>query len=276
MNLQHTMTEALARLAPGAEKFLVAVSGGADSVAAVSLLHEAGVPLVVAHLDHGLRDQSGEDAAFVAALAAELGVEWLTDRVDVGRVASGRGWNIEDAARRVRYDFLHRAAVSRGCDAIVVAHTRDDQAETFLLQALRGSAYPSGMPARRGMVIRPLLDVPGAALLQHLVSLGRAWREDASNLDVGRSRAWLRHEVMPLLAERFPQVAARLARTAAGLGEAKTALDDVAAALFAGDSLRVAALARSQRAVSRAALVALLEREEVAPNAELVDAIVSA
>src|SRR5690606_8000261 len=111
--------------------------------------------------------------------------------------------------------FLHRvlAEEARG-GAIVVAHTLEDQAETVLLQLLRGTAHPTGMRPRSRAVVRPLLDLSRQALRAYLSELGQAWREDASNADVSRNRAWLRHEVVPRLEERFPGAQARLAATA--------------------------------------------------------------
>ena len=110
---------ALERLLPKG-KLLVAVSGGADSVAALRLALRSGREVVAAHFDHRLRAASGEDAHFVGRLAAELGVELLTGGADVRAVAQERGWNLEDAARRLRYEFLHRAARSAGAAGILV------------------------------------------------------------------------------------------------------------------------------------------------------------
>ena len=276
MDLATIVTRRLAALAPGAGRLLVAVSGGADSVAALRLLHGSGHAVAAAHLDHALRDDSPDDARFVEDLCAELGIELLTRRVDVGAVADQRGWNVEDAARRVRYSFLHEAARSVGADAIVVAHTRDDQAETFLLQALRGSAYPSGMPARRGMVIRPLLEVARDALRHYLATLEQAWREDPSNIDVTRARAWLRRDVMPVITGRYPAAATQLAWTAASVGEARSVIDDLARGRFGGDAVRVAALTRSPRAVQRSAIATLLETAGVVPDRELIAAVLDA
>src|SRR5690606_27727332 len=127
------------------------------------------------------RETSGADTEFVRLLCAELGVELISGAANVAEIAVDRGWNLEDAARRLRYEFLHRSAKSNESSAVVVAHTRDDQAETFLMQLLRGSAYPAGMSERRGLVIRPLLDVARASLREYLSELGQTWREDESN-----------------------------------------------------------------------------------------------
>ncbi len=275
------MRRSLAALAPGTSNWLVAVSGGADSVAALHLLlslaagsggGEGGWQVSAAHLDHRLRPGSADDARFVAELCEELEVPLRSAAVDVAQVASDRRWNLEEAARRVRYRFLHDAARRMGADAIVVAHTRDDQAETFLRQALRGSAFPAGMPARRGKIVRPLLTVGREALRRYLDQLGQTWREDPSNADVaGQERAWLRHEVTPLLRSRYPHASAQLARTAAGLGEARDAVDEVAARLYGTASLSVIAVATAPAALQRAALAGLLKASGVEPRFDLLE-----
>ncbi|HZW27665.1 MAG TPA: tRNA lysidine(34) synthetase TilS, partial [Trueperaceae bacterium] len=260
VDLAEHVARELAALAPRPGPVLVAVSGGGDSVALLMAAMEAGIDVVVAHLDHGLRGEgSREDARFVADLAARLGVPLVAAEADVAGVARERGWNVEDAARRVRYGFLHRAAREHGCGAIAVAHTRDDQAETFLLQALRGSALPAGMPKRRGLVVRPLLDVPRAELRAYLESRGAPWREDPTNLDTTRARAWLRGTVMPLLEERYPGAAARLAATAGGLRDVRAALAAQAAALVGEGDLDARSLAAAPAAVQRFALARLLK-----------------
>lgn len=208
---------------------VVGVSGGADSVALLRALLLTGARPVVAHLDHALRPGSAEDAAWVEVLAGQLGVRLHRARVDVGTVAARRGWNVEDAARRVRYEFLSRTAKAAGASAILTAHTRRDQAETVLMDLLRGEAVLRGIPPVRGRVHRPWLDLPRADVEAFLHSLGQDWREDPTNADLTRTRAWLRGEVVPLLATRFPGLEGALARLARLSREDDAALDDLAA-----------------------------------------------
>lgn len=276
MDLEALVTARVAAVAPGATRLLVAVSGGADSVAALRLLHESSYSIVAAHLDHGLRAESADDATFVRELCGSLGVELHERAVAVDAVAKERGWNVEDAARRIRYSHLHRSAVAAGADVIVVAHTLDDNAETFLHQVLRGAAYPSGIPARRGMVIRPLLGVRRSVLRDYLVTAGQTWREDPTNLDVTRARAWLRSEVMPLLDRRYPGVAVRVARAASAIGDARRVIEDQVAARFGEGPLRVTALSRAPRALQRGAIAALLERGGVSVDTDLIEAVMEA
>ncbi len=125
---------------------IVAVSGGADSTALLLALHELiqsgklSLKLTVAHLDHGLREASKEDAAWVKRLANNLGYPVVVRRVDVGKRAAKTGDNLEQAARRARYDFLKTTARKAQAQLILTAHTLDDQAETVLLRLLRGSS----------------------------------------------------------------------------------------------------------------------------------------
>lgn len=210
---------------------VVGVSGGADSVALLRALVLAGACPVAAHLDHALRPDSAEDAAWVRALAAGLAVPFEAARVDVAAVAARRGWNLEDAARRVRYEFLGRVARRHRAEAVLTAHTRRDQAETVLLQLLRGEAVLSGIPPVRGRVRRPWLDVARDEVEAFLRALGQDWREDASNADTTRTRAWLRREVLPRLSARFPDVEASLARVARLSREDDLALRALAARL---------------------------------------------
>jgi len=205
-------------------RVLVALSGGADSVALLLILRElerdgAVVVAGAAHLNHLLRGADADtDEAFCAALAARLDVPFLAGRVDVAALARAGKRSLEDAARTARYAFLERAADTLGADAIAVAHTKDDQAETFLLRLLRG-AGARGLAAihpRAGRVIRPLIDVERAALREYLAAGGQAFREDATNADVSIPRNRVRHELIPLLESRFsPAVVDVLAREAA-------------------------------------------------------------
>ena len=215
------------------DRVLVAVSGGSDSVALFRLLREL-APVVgfeiagAAHLDHGLRAASGEDEAFCRALAETAGVAFRSERVDVAALARGQGLSIEDAGRQARYAFFERVADELGADAIATGHTRDDQAETFLLRLVRGAgprglagihpkvSLPAEAPGARRWVIRPLLAIGRDELRDYLASIGQPFREDESNRDVSIPRNRVRHELLPLLRERFsPAIVETLAREAA-------------------------------------------------------------
>ncbi len=271
VDLHQRVAARLAVLAPEADRVLLGLSGGADSVAALHLLKRAGVELAAGHFDHRLRASSADDAAFVRHLCRELGVPLAEGGADVGAVARQRGWNLEDGARRLRYAFLGEAARERGAQVVVVAHTLEDQAETVLLQLLRGAAFARGMPPRRGRLVRPLLEVARAELRGYLEERGLPWREDASNLDTGRTRAWLRAEVLPLLEGRSPGAGARLSRTAALQRDAAAALDELAQLRFGDGPLQVEGLRRAPLALQRAALARLLRRSGAPVGAERVE-----
>ena len=206
-------------LGPG---WVVAVSGGSDSVGLVRLLHEiaprAGLSLSVAHLDHGARGEASRaDAAFVEDLAKSLGLPF-----DPGHWTSSRPGHFESDARRARYAWLAEVALARGAVAVAVGHTRDDQAETVLHRVLRGTGVRglAGIPARRPLVegltlVRPLLTVSRREIRDHLSGLGQPYRDDATNSDTSRTRARLRHDLLPKLAAEYnPKVADALVRLA--------------------------------------------------------------
>jgi tRNA(Ile)-lysidine synthase len=220
--------EALTGLGLGSagEVLVVALSGGADSVALTDALAglraRRGFRLLAAHLDHGLRPDSPEDAAFCIDLAGRLDVPIRVGQADVrGRARAEKG-GIEEAARRERYAFLRSIRREEGARVIALAHTRDDQAETLLLRLLRGAGTTglSAMRARRGDLVRPLLGVSREEVLRHLAERGLAWREDPSNADPAFLRNRVRHELLPYLESRFnPKIRETLARTAAVLAD---------------------------------------------------------
>lgn len=204
-------------------RVVVALSGGADSVALVHVLAElqrSGELMVagLAHLNHQLRDAADDDEAFCRTLAGEVGLPIEVGRADVRALARGERRSIEDAARTARYAFLERAAVTFEAEAIAVAHSLDDQAETFLLRLIRGAGPRglSGIRPRAGKVVRPLLEIPRDDLRRYLGDRGLTWREDASNADLSIPRNRVRHELIPYLSREFsPGIAAVLAREAA-------------------------------------------------------------
>lgn len=226
------------------ETIVVGLSGGPDSVALLDGLAAAGgdgLRLVAAHLDHGLRTGSAEDAAFCAELCARLGVPLRRASADVLARATREGCGIEEAARLERYGFLARVMAEHGAAAVAVAHTRDDQAETLLLRLLRGagSLGLGAMRARSGHVVRPLLSVSRQQVLQHLACRGLAWREDPTNADPRHLRNRVRHELLPYLESRFnPRLREGLARTAALLAEEAGTLVALSDELWTGAERR--------------------------------------
>jgi tRNA(Ile)-lysidine synthase len=210
-----------AMIRPG-DRIGIGVSGGADSVAMLrifaELRAELGIAVLVVHFHHQLRGaDADEDERFVKALAEKFQLDFQSGRADVAGEASLHGWNLEDAARRLRYEFFDSVAEARGLKRVAVAHTANDQAETVLSHLLRGTG-PTGLagiyPAA-GLIIRPLLELGREDLRGFLSELGQTWREDATNQDTSRMRARIRHQLIPLLLRDFDAAAvARLSRLA--------------------------------------------------------------
>jgi tRNA(Ile)-lysidine synthase len=191
---------------PSGARLLIGLSGGSDSVALVLLLRELaeqdGFTVVsLAHLNHRLRCTATRDEQFCRELAARIALPIAVQSVDVASYAQTQRLSVEDAARRLRYDFLHRVAESASADRIAVGHTRDDQAETFLLKLIRGAGMTGlgGIYPRRGKVVRPLLDVTHSDLRRFLESRGQTWVDDETNDDLGNPRNRIRHRVLPEL-----------------------------------------------------------------------------
>jgi tRNA(Ile)-lysidine synthase len=215
-----------------------ALSGGADSVALLSALRDEALPrgiaVVAAHLDHGLRPGSADDAAFCQALCAAWDLPFRTATADVAARARRDGDGIEQAARLERHAFLRRVRREERAAFVVLAHTRDDQAETLLLRLLRGSGR-SGLGAMRPRarrLLRPLLEVSRADVLAHLHAAGIDWREDPTNGDLAFARNRVRHQLLPYLEQHFnPRVRATLARSAEVLAGETDALAGAAARL---------------------------------------------
>jgi len=251
-------------LIPARSSILVGLSGGMDSVVLLHLLHRLAPRfswrLSALHVHHGISPNADAWADFCAGLCAELDIPLNVEHVDIAPL---RGHGIEAAARKLR----HAAFACRARDFIALAHHADDQAETLLLQLLRGSGVKgaAAMPVLSKVegpvlssaegplsfgahpaTVRPLLDLPRAALLDYAQGHGLRWVEDESNADDSYPRNFLRHRALPLLEERFPACRDTLARSARHFAEASGLLDDLARIDAAGamraDALDVAVL----------------------------------
>jgi tRNA(Ile)-lysidine synthase len=242
-----------------AEKFLqagdrvgVAVSGGADSVALLLLLLELreklGIVFSVVHFNHKLRGKASDaDEKFVAELAAKHGLELHSASLEVAKKAKKERANLEDAARRARYDYFRSLAESGACTRIAVAHTADDQAETVLAHLLRGTGLAGlgGIHPVADPVVRPLLTARRSELRAYLRHKKQNWREDLTNRDTKRMRARIRSKLLPLLAKQFqPAIVEHLATLA------ELAREDEAALQSHAES-RVLALAKETEGTVR-------------------------
>ena len=209
-------------LLPAGGRVLAAVSGGGDSVALLHVLAElAGRGAVtlagVAHLNHRLRPpDSDEDERFCRDLAARFRLPCVVESADVAGMARSERISVEHAGHRARYAFFDRAADRLGACRVALGHTIDDQAETYLLRLVRGAGATgfSAIRPRAGLVVRPLLTVPRAALRAYLASRPASFREDASNLDRRVPRNRIRHDLLPSLRAYSPRIVEVLAREA--------------------------------------------------------------
>ncbi|MEM1054163.1 MAG: tRNA lysidine(34) synthetase TilS [Bacteroidota bacterium] len=243
--------DAFRRLGLGADTpVVVGVSGGVDSVVLLRLLHEAGIPVVVAHVDYGLRPGSAEDAAFVAGLADSLAVPARVHEAEMPDEG-----NRQAVARDLRYAFFREVAVAHGASVVAVGHTATDQAETVLAHLIRGAgaAGLAGMAESRDLapgirLVRPMLGLSREDVERLARTKGWAWREDASNATDSYLRNRMRHKVLPLLEDeggtgtlkRIAQAAERLRET---VEHADSRLDRVGIPREGGGAIPLPALA---------------------------------
>lgn len=258
-------------------RYLVGVSGGADSVALLHLAMEAGFKnLVVCHLDHGLRGRdSRADARWVEKLAAKLGLTFEGAKADVKLLMRAQGMSLETAARHARHEFYAHCARKHRCERALLAHHADDQAETVLWNLMRGSHGLKGMSETQEIkvgrkhleLIRPLLGVRKAQLVEWLMGRGLAWREDVSNAKPIAVRNRLRNEVMPLLDEISGRdVVASLARGAVDQFELNAFVADSveqAKVLDPQGRLHLPALRKLHPVLQRAAIKGYLEDQGI-------------
>jgi tRNA(Ile)-lysidine synthase len=211
-----------AMVQPG-DSVLVAVSGGADSVALIHILKALtpilSVRLAIAHLNHDLRLQESErDAEFVASLAHNLQLPLYLEKIDVRGYRERHRQSPEEAARNVRYDFLNQVAEKNGFTKIAVGHHLDDNAELVLMFLLRGSGPLgiSGMPpVRDAKIIRPLIDIKRSEILDYLAQKELQYVSDSSNTNRGYLRNRIRHDLIPDLASNYnPNIVETLNRLA--------------------------------------------------------------
>jgi len=199
---------------------LCAVSGGADSVCLLHILASNrdawNIRVFAVHYEHGIRgEESLRDCRFVETLCDTLGVPLTVEHGDVPRIAVEQGKGLEEAARDLRYDFLQRTAEELNCDWIATAHNADDNAETILLNLVRGAGAAGlrGIPPRRGKIVRPLLPFSRDEIEIYLRENRISHVEDGTNASDEYSRNLLRHQVMPVLRQLNPNFSGTAANT---------------------------------------------------------------
>ena len=261
------------------DRLLAGLSGGVDSVVLLDVLARVAprlrLRLSAVHVNHQLSPNAGQWESFCRRLCRARGIPFQSVNVGVRR-----GDSVEAAARAARYAAFAR----QDCEYVVLAHHRDDQVETLLLQLLRGAGVKglAAMPlvrkdeGGRTSILRPLLDVTRDEILEYARARKLKWIEDESNQDIYFRRNFIRHEVLPVLARRFPAYRATFARAAGHLAEAALLLDELAAADAAGHladgAFSVAALRRLPLARARNLLRYFLALHGVTmPNAERLD-----
>lgn len=252
----NALKEGLAQCGLSGGRVLVGVSGGTDSVALLTGLHRltasaekskvTGPPLevIVAHVDHQLREDSATDAAWVRNLAEQLGLSCRIEAVNVADRMVRTGGSTEEAARNARYETLVRVAEEEGCAALAVAHHADDQAETILHHLVRGTSVTGlrgmrwarpmpcsgdALPGQNIQLIRPMLGIRRAELEAWLEEIGQNFRDDSTNTDDAFTRNRIRHELLPLLEQSFnPQIRKALTTLAGHAAEVSNLLSDLA------------------------------------------------
>jgi len=225
---------------PLRSRVLVAVSGGADSLALLHVLYclrnKYALSLWVAHLNHQIRGQTADDdQAYVGKVASGLNLEYISGSVDVRGLARRHGGGLEQAARKARYQFLEKTAERLSLTRIAVGHTASDQAETVLMRLIRGSGVEglAGIPPVRGVIVRPLIEVYRQDTVEYCRSKYLAPRLDESNQDSRFLRNRLRSDLVPHLGKAYnPRIVSALCRTAELARTDNTFLEVVARKAF--------------------------------------------
>ena len=255
-------------LIPAGTAVLCALSGGADSMYLLSRLLEGGVDVKCAHYNHSLRDTAGRDEDFVRRWCESRGVPLTVGRGDVSAEAARTGQGVEETARRMRYAFLTETAEREGCALIATGHHAGDQAETVLMNLIRGSGRKGllGIPERRGNIIRPMLEISRQEIEAYLAARGIPHVEDETNGDLNYTRNRVRHELLPLLEELNPRAAEHICAAARRLKEDEEELSRQGRELAAlaedtaeGLSVPAAIFAEEPRPIALRALMELLD-----------------
>ena len=222
-------------------RVVVAISGGPDSTALLVAAHELDHDVVAAHYDHALQPGSAAVAEHVAGLCGRLGIALITER----RTAALARGSVQAAARQLRYEFLERARRDAGADVVAVGHTADDLVEGAILHLMRGSGLAGlrGMPARRGVFVRPLLSVWRRDVLDFLSRRGIDALEDPANANTAYARVRVRREILPALEQTRPGIGRRFYAAAQQAARLQERLSEEAGGVFNAGALSRAAVA---------------------------------
>ena len=181
-------------------RYVVAVSGGIDSMVLLHLLHSAAnISITAVHVNHGIRPDSDQDQSLVEAFCKSHNIEYVTQRLNLGQAVS------EAQARSARYKVLQQCRITRNADAIITAHHKDDLLETAIINIIRGTGWRGIAPfTNSNTVVRPLLHVAKEAIIRYAAENNVPWRQDSTNLDQRYLRNYVRLSVMPELAKQNP------------------------------------------------------------------------
>ncbi len=272
---------------PSGAYVLCAVSGGADSMCLLSLLNEysrsGAIRIAAAHFDHGLRgEESDRDAEFVRLFCAENDIAFFFGAANVRSYAENRGLSVEMAARELRYDFLRKTAQKIEADRIATAHTADDNAETLIMNLLRGTGLKGlcGIPPVRGNIIRPILSMTRAEVLEYLSLKGIPHIEDSSNDEDIYLRNRLRHSVIPMLKELNPRFIEAASETAELVAEDEAYLSRLANKVLwstgreaCGIRLAADELRKLPKPVIARVIIGIAEELKVPHSRQMIDGI---
>jgi tRNA(Ile)-lysidine synthase len=231
-----------------ADRVLVALSGGPDSTALLVALIEAGHQVVAAHYDHALQPGSAAAADHVRDLCERLGVELIVER---RKSAMPRG-SVQAGARSLRYEFLERGRAQARADVVAIAHTADDVVEGVVLHLLRGCGLAGmrGMPARRGVFVRPLLSVWRSDIIEFLALRGVEALQDPANSNDAFARVRVRRDILPALERDRPGIVKRFHGAATRAAALQESLEGIAAASLSGAGTTRSAVAASPEPVA--------------------------
>lgn len=190
-----------------AGKYVIAVSGGVDSMALLDMLRrQTDLELVAAHVDHGIRGDSGEDEKLVRLFCMSHNILYTTKKLHLGARAS------EEMARKARYDFLQHCRIVHKADAILTAHHQDDLLETVIINLIRGTGWRGLSPFNQAGILRPLLATTKKSLISYAKKHKIIWHEDSTNIDQRYLRNYVRYNLIPTMQKNEPQWREQLLR----------------------------------------------------------------
>jgi len=226
------------------DSVLVALSGGPDSVALLYLLREIRdeyrLKLASAHLDHAIRAKSSKDRQFCRELCRKLKIKFYSRRIDIKKLAKKEKTNVEETGRKVRYDYFNSLCTKYGYKKIATGHTMDDNAETVLSNLARGSGLKglSGIPAKRGKIIRPLIELRKTEIINWLKDNRIKYMTDPTNRSIKYSRNRIRNRILPQLEAINPEIVKSLSRFSINISEDIELIDKAVVLLYENALIR--------------------------------------